>query len=385
MHRVLAHAPSMLTYWDHQLRCQSANQAHQQWWGTHPQNWVGAALETLLGPTQFAVCEPRMRAALLGSAQTFQLTILLRDGIQRLCLVHYLPEMLDGRVIGCLAQITDVTALKHTTGELPAEANVLAEVECGSHDGMPRSHGTAQSIIPCNQTCGAPQTLAEAAHFCERLKVLMPGQVHVVDLADAGHVALLDPVLRTLGYSQEDILTTGADLAMVVVHPADRLHVRDHLHRLHNAPDDEALQVSFRARDRAGQWQGWQRREVVLSRDAHGKVRELVGTISAQVDGKPSADEAQARARADLYQATFAAAPVGIAHVSIDGRWVRFNDATCSITGCPRAKLLTMTLVDISHPDDLEAERVQMRRLLSGLTQQFAMEKRFVREDGRVV
>lgn len=44
-----------------------------------------------------------------------------------------------------------------------------------------------------------------------------------------------------------------------------------------------------------------------------------------------------------------------------------------------------MTLVDISHPDDLEAERVQMRRLLSGLTQQFAMEKRFVREDGRVV
>ena len=44
---------------------------------------------------------------------------------------------------------------------------------------------------------------------------------------------------------------------------------------------------------------------------------------------------------------------MGIAHVGVDGRWLRVNDRLCAIVGYPREELLRRTFQDITHPDDL--------------------------------
>lgn len=85
------------------------------------------------------------------------------------------------------------------------------------------------------------------------------------------------------------------------------------------------------------------------------------------------------------YRATFDNAAVGIAHVGLDGRWLRFNDAVCAITGYSREELLTKTFADITHPADIEPDWAGARRLLAGEIETYSLEKRYIRKDGSLI
>ena len=85
------------------------------------------------------------------------------------------------------------------------------------------------------------------------------------------------------------------------------------------------------------------------------------------------------------FRATFEQAAVGIAHVALDGGWLRVNDRLCAITGHAREALLGLTFQQITHPDDLAADLAQVEALLAGTIDTFAMEKRYIRADGAVV
>jgi PAS domain S-box-containing protein len=86
-----------------------------------------------------------------------------------------------------------------------------------------------------------------------------------------------------------------------------------------------------------------------------------------------------------INQATFDQAAVGIAHVGLDGRWLRVNDRMCAIVGYPREELLQLTFQDLTHPDDLEPDLHRVRQLLSGELHTYSMEKRYLRKDRSVV
>ena len=94
----------------------------------------------------------------------------------------------------------------------------------------------------------------------------------------------------------------------------------------------------------------------------------------------------RAQARSDTrFEATFEQAAVGIALVAPDGRWLRVNRKLCEIVGYDRDDLLAKTFQDITHPDDLDRNVDYLRRLLSGAIPVYAMEKRYLRKDGRPV
>ncbi|MCW3838054.1 GGDEF domain-containing protein [Sphingomonas canadensis] len=83
--------------------------------------------------------------------------------------------------------------------------------------------------------------------------------------------------------------------------------------------------------------------------------------------------------------ATFSAAPVGIAHVAPDGSFLAVNERFAAITGHSREDLLGSGFQRITHPDDLANDVAHVRRLLSGQTDRYIMEKRYLRPDGSVV
>ncbi len=62
----------------------------------------------------------------------------------------------------------------------------------------------------------------------------------------------------------------------------------------------------------------------------------------------------------------FQQAPIGMAVVSLDERFLRVNDALCRITGYDRETLLAMGPYDITHPDDVGAGRELTAALLRG-------------------
>lgn len=87
----------------------------------------------------------------------------------------------------------------------------------------------------------------------------------------------------------------------------------------------------------------------------------------------------------ERFRATFEQAAVGIAHVGLDGSWVRVNQKLCEIVGASAEVLLHKTFQDITHPDDLDADLTKMQQLLRGEISTYTMEKRYIREGGALI
>src|SRR5262249_7840703 len=81
------------------------------------------------------------------------------------------------------------------------------------------------------------------------------------------------------------------------------------------------------------------------------------------------------------FRATFENAAVGIARVAPDGCWLEVNQRLCDIVGYTRNELMTKTFGDITHPDDLESDWNQARRLLAGGIEDYSQGKRYYRQD----
>ena len=113
--------PSMIAYWDADMRCRFANRAYERWFGVDPDALIGSSIVDLLGPALFALNEPYIRRALQGQAQEFERVFPGPDGVQRASLVVYLPHVVDGAVVGFCVQVTEVTRLKETEAALRAE------------------------------------------------------------------------------------------------------------------------------------------------------------------------------------------------------------------------------------------------------------------------
>lgn len=87
----------------------------------------------------------------------------------------------------------------------------------------------------------------------------------------------------------------------------------------------------------------------------------------------------------DFFEQAFDSAPVGMAIVDSDGHYTRVNRAMSEFIGYSEAELLTMTYMDITHPDDLDLNFRLRQGLMNGATASIRMEKRYVRKDGSSV
>ena len=97
-------------------------------------------------------------------------------------------------------------------------------------------------------------------------------------------------------------------------------------------------------------------------------------------------DELTLQAEAEEpFRAAFEQSPVGMTLVGLNGEWLAVNQKFCEILGYEREELLTLTFRDIIHPEDLEADLDQAHRLLSGESEAYSTEKRYVRKDGSIV
>ena len=86
-----------------------------------------------------------------------------------------------------------------------------------------------------------------------------------------------------------------------------------------------------------------------------------------------------------LFKSAFEFAAIGMALVSPEGKWLQVNRSVCKITGYSEAELLERTFQDITHPDDLELDLENVRKMLAGEINTYQMEKRYYHKDGTIV
>jgi len=85
------------------------------------------------------------------------------------------------------------------------------------------------------------------------------------------------------------------------------------------------------------------------------------------------------------FSTAFEHASIGMALVSPEGRWLKANAALCALTGYPEEELYQKSFQDVTHPEDLGTDLVQLQRLLAGEALSYQMEKRYFHKDGHVV
>lgn len=81
----------------------------------------------------------------------------------------------------------------------------------------------------------------------------------------------------------------------------------------------------------------------------------------------------------------FSAAPIGLAYVGQDGRWLKVNPQLAEFLGYSADQLQRMRFHDVTHPDDLEEDVAQVERLLRQNQGSYNLPKRYIRGDGSIV
>ena len=86
-----------------------------------------------------------------------------------------------------------------------------------------------------------------------------------------------------------------------------------------------------------------------------------------------------------LFENAFRHAPIGMALVSLEGLFLRVNDAFCAMLGYSAEEMLVCDFQTLTHADDLDADLHLLAALTEGRLPHYQMEKRYIRKDATEV
>lgn len=210
-----------------------------------------------------------------------------------------------------------------------------------------------------------------------RSLVLAIAQI-VVTRAPDGRILQASPSwCQFTGQSEQEVLGWGW---LDAVHPEDREPLLEAWRgAVREVP--ALFEREYRLRRASGDYAHVIARATPL-RNADGTVREWVGAntdITAQKNAELAVRESEAR-----YRGTFDRAPVGIANISLDGRFLQVNPRFCQLLGYSEDELRQKTFIDVTHPEDVAADLALVEEILENKLPSYQMEKRYLRKDGTV-
>jgi len=95
--------------------------------------------------------------------------------------------------------------------------------------------------------------------------------------------------------------------------------------------------------------------------------------------------EAELRESKERFRSAFDNAAIGMALVSLEGRWLQVNPSLCELVGYSETELLDSTFQDITHPDDFGISTERVLEFLAGANRFYQGEKRYVHKQGQIL
>lgn len=275
---------------------------------------------------------------------------------------------------GGVARPVDVRVL------LPGEPEKVFEVQgevTVDADGKPVSmHGTLQDVTAQRVTQTALQLSERRYREAQRIAKIGNWEWNLITNTSSWS----DELYRII---EEDRATFPSTFEgfMTKVHPDDRQALIDGQRRVPASGDAYESTVSRLVFPDGRQKVIEQLIELRL--DDNGRPAAVVGTIHDITERMALEDrlrESEAR-----YSSTVELAAVAIAHVDPAGRFIWSNQRLVDMLGYTADELLTLSVQDISHPDDRNVTDADRILLHAGKTETLKAEKRYVRRDGSIV
>ena len=110
----------------------------------------------------------------------------------------------------------------------------------------------------------------------------------------------------------------------------------------------------------------------------------IAGTLAVGIERVRQ--EELLRKSEDRFRKAFHLASVSKAQLDAQtGRFIEVNEEFCRLTGYERHEILGLTPSDLTHPDDRALDAQGLGRMLVGKTDQYRVEKRYLRKDGTII
>lgn len=225
---------------------------------------------------------------------------------------------------------------------------------------VPQDEGTNQSLLEREMLY---RTLAESS----------PDMIFIIDPEDRV-VYANTYAASTMGKKPEEII--GLRRSSLFEGEVDEVQ-RAHIRQVFMTGKANALESSIPT----VHGQQWIHTQIVPLKDAAGNVFAVMG-IARDLTERKMVEQALQEMN-DRFRATFEQAAVGITHIDLNGAFLRANQRFCEIVGYTQKELLGLTYMEITHPDDLDYN--YMEQLLAGEITSFAMDKRYIKKNGRPV
>lgn len=237
---------------------------------------------------------------------------------------------------------------------------------------------TARVVAQVNE-----KTLAlkeSAARFQEITDTLGEG-IYVTDMS--GVITFINPeALRLLDWRKRDLIGKSAH-ALFHYKKVDHSHYAEHECLLCNVMNSgQAVKTSDEVLwRRDGQPIHIDVTSVPIIRD-----QQVCGAVVVFDDiSNRKKTESALRASEKSFREIMEFAPIGMAIVSLEGRFTKVNQALCNIVGYSNDALVATTFQEITHADDLAKDLEYVHQLLDGKINAYQMEKRYIRRDKAVV
>ena len=210
---------------------------------------------------------------------------------------------------------------------------------------------------------------------------------------ETGRLVRVNPKFCEItGYPAEELL--GMTF-LELTHPDDRTRDIERFRRMIRGEDDYSVEKRYIRKDGSVAWVSV---NATVVRDDSGRPVRTAATIQDITERKlaeddlrrlreaeRARDEEALREAQERFRSAFDNAPIGVAVVDLEGRFLQVNRSLCEILGYPEDFLLATTFQEITHPDDVEASMEQVRRAMSDEVGSYSLEKRYLAAGGRQV
>jgi len=196
------------------------------------------------------------------------------------------------------------------------------------------------------------------------------------------HLVAADGTILRANQAELDLLGYTADEYIgrhIAEFHADAPVIKDILRRLTRGERLDKYPARLKAKDGSI-------KHVLITSNAHFQNGEFRNTrcFTVDVTERYKADEALLESQQRL-AVTYDQAPVGIAEVDAAGRFVRVNAALSSVLGYAPEELVGRSFIELTHPQDRDADAQDYARQVQGEIAHYSTQKRFLRRDGSIV
>ena len=166
--------------------------------------------------------------------------------------------------------------------------------------------------------------------------------------------------------------------SMNIVHPDDLNYVKKNLNLARRQIKKYNLDHRIVCADN-GEVK-WVQAEIRLNFDSNGDLTGLLGTI-LDITKKKKRQSALLRSEEEfrsIYENTYS----GIHLLSLDGKFLKANQRFVDLLGYTENELLTMTIAEVTHPDDRARTQEKLEALIQGEIAHFEVEKCYIKKSG---